>query len=54
MALSDLLSEIERYIVWPGQALSYKVRMIKILELRAKAESVLGDKYIYVYFIMWC
>ncbi len=42
---SDVESEIERYIVWPGQALSYKVGMLKILELRAKAKQELGDKY---------
>ena len=43
--LSEAESEIERYIVWPGQALSYKVGMIKILELREKAMSELGDKF---------
>ena len=45
MAITDVESEIERYIVWPGQALAYKVGMIKILELREKAEKALGDKY---------
>jgi uncharacterized protein (DUF885 family) len=45
MALTDVESEIERYIVWPGQALAYKVGMIKILELREKAQQSLGDKY---------
>ncbi len=42
---SDVESEIERYIVWPGQALAYKVGMIKILELREKAKKQLGDKF---------
>lgn len=42
---SDVESEIERYIVWPGQALAYKVGMLKILELREKAKQELGDKY---------
>ncbi|MEO6758745.1 MAG: DUF885 domain-containing protein, partial [Saprospiraceae bacterium] len=37
--------EIERYISWPGQALSYKVGQLKILELRHKAEKTLGDKF---------
>ena len=45
MALSDVTSEIERYIVMPGQATSYKVGMLKILELRKKAKTALGDKF---------
>ncbi|MAI38757.1 MULTISPECIES: DUF885 domain-containing protein [unclassified Alteromonas] len=45
MALSDVTSEIERYIVMPGQATSYKVGMLKILELREKAKNALGDKF---------
>ncbi|NVJ49218.1 MAG: DUF885 domain-containing protein [Gammaproteobacteria bacterium] len=45
MAKSDVVSEIERYIVMPGQATSYKVGMIKILELREKAKTQLGDKF---------
>jgi len=43
--LPSVESEVERYIVLPGQATSYKVGMIKILELRAKAEAALGDKF---------
>ena len=38
-------SEVERYVVWPGQACAYKVGMLKILELRAKAQRALGDKF---------
>jgi len=38
-------SEVQRYIVWPGQATAYKVGMRKIEELRAKAEAELGDKF---------
>jgi len=45
MAESDVVSEIERYIVMPGQACAYKVGMIKILELREKAQTALGDKF---------
>jgi len=45
LAMSDVESEIERYIVWPGQALAYKVGMLKIMELREKAKNALGDKY---------
>jgi uncharacterized protein (DUF885 family) len=37
--------EIERYIVWPGQACSYKVGMLKILELREKTKQKLGDNF---------
>lgn len=39
------LSEIERYITWPGQATGYKIGMIRIQEIRAKAEAELGDKF---------
>lgn len=38
-------SEVRRYIVWPGQATSYKIGMNKILGLRAEAEAALGDKF---------
>lgn len=41
----DALKAIERYIVMPSQATAYKIGMLKILELRAKAKSALGDKY---------
>ena len=38
-------SEVQRYIVMPGQATAYKIGMLKIQELRAKAETELGDKF---------
>ncbi len=38
-------AEIRRYITWPGQATAYKIGMIKIQELRAKAEAELGDDF---------
>ena len=38
-------SEVERYVVWPGQACSYKMGMLKILELRAKAQAALGPQF---------
>ncbi|MCA8900726.1 MAG: DUF885 domain-containing protein [Hyphomonas sp.] len=38
-------SEVQRYIVMPGQATSYKIGMLKIQELRRKAEAELGDKF---------
>jgi uncharacterized protein (DUF885 family) len=46
MAQSLVISEIERYIVFPGQATSYKVGMMKILEVREKAKTALGDKFV--------
>jgi len=41
----SVVSEIERYIVMPGQACAYKIGMIKVVELREKAMSALGDKF---------
>ena len=38
-------SEVQRYLVLPGQATSYKIGMNKMLELRAKAETELGEKF---------
>ncbi|MBT8448451.1 MAG: DUF885 domain-containing protein [Gammaproteobacteria bacterium] len=45
MAESDVVSEIERYIVMPGQATSYKIGMMKILELRQRAKDELGNDF---------
>jgi len=41
----DATKEVERYVDLPGQALSYKIGMIKILELREKAREELGDDF---------
>lgn len=41
----EVVAEIERYFVDPGQALAYKVGMLKILALREKAKTALGDKF---------
>ena len=45
MAELEVIAEIERYFVMPGQALAYKVGMLKILELREKAKQSLGPKF---------
>jgi len=44
-AESDVVAEIERYITWPGQALGYKLGMLKILSLREQAKTELGNKF---------
>jgi uncharacterized protein (DUF885 family) len=41
----EVTAEIDRYIVWPGQALAYKIGQLKISALRAKARQTLGDKF---------
>jgi uncharacterized protein (DUF885 family) len=41
----DMVTEVERFFVLPGQALGYKIGMMKILELRARAQQALGDAY---------
>jgi uncharacterized protein (DUF885 family) len=41
----DITVEVDRYIVWPGQALGYKIGQLKIRELRTKAEQELGPKF---------
>jgi uncharacterized protein (DUF885 family) len=40
-----VIAEIERYMAWPGQALGYKLGMLKILSLREQAKKRLGDKF---------
>jgi uncharacterized protein (DUF885 family) len=45
MPETDVVAEIERYLVMPGQALAYKVGMNRILAMREKARAALGPKF---------
>jgi len=45
LSLHECTTETDRYISWPGQALSYKIGELKIRELRRKAEQTLGPKF---------
>lgn len=45
LSLHEINTETDRYISWPGQALSYKIGELKIRELRTKAESELDSKF---------
>jgi uncharacterized protein (DUF885 family) len=45
LPLHEIETEVDRYITWPGQALSYKLGMMDIERLRAKAEKALGPKF---------
>ena len=45
LSAREIANEVDRYISWPGQALSYELGYLKMLDLRAKAEKALGPKF---------
>jgi uncharacterized protein (DUF885 family) len=45
MTEAEVTREIERYVVWPGQATSYKVGQLAILRMRSEAEQALGERF---------
>ena len=45
LSIHEVTTETDRYISWPGQAISYKIGELKIRELRQQAETELGSKF---------
>jgi len=45
LAESDAMAEVERYMVWPGQALGYKVGQLRMSAARARLQARLGERF---------
>jgi uncharacterized protein (DUF885 family) len=45
LSMTQVVTEIDRYVIWPGQAVTYTVGLLKMLELREKAKDELGDRF---------
>jgi len=45
MTTEEVTREIERYVVWPGQATAYKTGQLALLEMRQDAEEALGERF---------
>ena len=45
LAPNNIANEVDRYIVWPGQALAYKTGQLELLALRTEATERLGDRF---------
>ena len=41
----DIINEVDRYLIMPGQALAYKIGQLKIMELKKKSKESLGEKF---------